>query len=98
MRKASRRTRVALVTLGCAKNTADSDLLAGQILHEGIAITPKPEEADAIVVNTCAFLTASQQESIDMILSLLRAKEEAPQEPARRDRLSRAAAWRRPSA
>ncbi len=70
MRKAPRQARVALVTLGCAKNIADSDLLAGQIIHEGIAITSGPEDADAIIVNTCAFLTASQRESIEAILSL----------------------------
>jgi ribosomal protein S12 methylthiotransferase len=70
----SRKVRVALITLGCAKNTADSDLLAGQILHKGIEITREPEEADAVIVNTCAFLTASQRESIDAILSLCERK------------------------
>lgn len=74
MRKDPRTARVALVTLGCAKNIADSDLLAGQILHEGIAITSRPEDADAIIVNTCAFLTASQKESIDAILALCNLK------------------------
>jgi ribosomal protein S12 methylthiotransferase len=74
MRKGARRPRVALVTLGCAKNLADSDLLAGQIIHEGIAITPEPGDADAIIVNTCAFLTASQKESVEAILSLCEQK------------------------
>lgn len=62
--------RVALVTLGCAKNIADSDLLAGQLLREGIGVIGDPSDADAIIVNTCAFLTASEQESVDMILEM----------------------------
>ena len=66
--------RVAIVTLGCAKNWADTDLLAGQLLREGVGIVPDPQQADAILVNTCAFLTASQQESIDAILELAETK------------------------
>jgi ribosomal protein S12 methylthiotransferase len=62
--------RVSVVTLGCAKNTADTDLLAGQILREGIQITPDVSEADAMIINTCAFLTAAQEESIEVVLRM----------------------------
>ncbi len=72
---------VAIVTLGCAKNVADTDLLAGQLLASGIRVIPEPDRADAILINTCAFLTSSQEESIETILSLAEAKRTAP--PAR---------------
>ncbi|MBD3163190.1 MAG: 30S ribosomal protein S12 methylthiotransferase RimO, partial [Candidatus Eisenbacteria bacterium] len=51
-----------------------TDLLAGQLLREGMRIVADPREADAVLVNTCAFLTASQQESIDTILELVETK------------------------
>ncbi|MDM7914360.1 MAG: 30S ribosomal protein S12 methylthiotransferase RimO [Candidatus Eisenbacteria bacterium] len=70
--------KIAVVTLGCAKNLADTDLLAGQILNQGIAIAADPSEADAIIVNTCAFLTASQRESIDTILEMAEHKRVRP--------------------
>lgn len=70
--------RVAVLTLGCAKNQADTDLLAGQMLREGIEITSDPAASDAIIVNTCAFLTSSQQESIDAILEMAEHKKKAP--------------------
>ena len=73
-----RRPRVSILTLGCAKNVADTDLLAGQLLREGIGVTPEPAEADAILINTCAFLTASQEESIEAILQMVERKKEAP--------------------
>jgi ribosomal protein S12 methylthiotransferase len=66
----SRSPGVHLITLGCAKNVADVDLLAGQLLAGGCRIVADPLESDAIVVTTCAFLTASQKESIDMILEM----------------------------
>ncbi len=76
--------RVHIVTLGCAKNIADTDLLAGQLLRAGFRITPAPENADAIVVNTCAFLASSQRESIDAILDLASLKEKrGPGDPLR---------------
>jgi tRNA A37 methylthiotransferase MiaB len=68
--KPAARARVAVVTLGCAKNLADTDLLAGQLLRQGLEITGDPGDADAIIVNTCAFLTSSQQESVDTILEM----------------------------
>ena len=64
------------MTLGCAKNVADTDLLAGQLLAAGFRIAPRPDDADAIVVTTCAFLTASQRESIDEVLSMASLKSE----------------------
>ncbi len=70
--------RAAIVTLGCAKNQADTDLLAGQLLREGVEIVGESATADAILINTCAFLTASQEESIEAILELAQGKREKP--------------------
>lgn len=70
--------RAAIVTLGCSKNQADTDLLAGQLLREGMEIVGEPRDADAVLINTCAFLTASQEESIEAILELAEGKRAKP--------------------
>jgi ribosomal protein S12 methylthiotransferase len=59
-----------LETLGCAKNQVDSDKLAGTLQAEGYVEAAAPEEADVVVVNTCAFIEAARQESVDVILAL----------------------------
>ncbi|HEX7079149.1 MAG TPA: 30S ribosomal protein S12 methylthiotransferase RimO [Candidatus Eisenbacteria bacterium] len=68
--------RVALVTLGCAKNLVDSEIMAGLLARGGFAMTASPDEADLAVVNTCAFIGPSQKESIDRILELAALKRE----------------------
>ena len=60
--------RVALLTLGCAKNEVDSELMEEQLLAEGFVLCAEPAEADFVVVNTCAFLLDAIDESIDEIL------------------------------
>jgi len=57
-------------TLGCPKNQVDSDKLAGTLLAEGLRPARAPEEADLLVVNTCAFIEPARQESVDTILEL----------------------------
>jgi ribosomal protein S12 methylthiotransferase len=57
-------------TLGCPKNQVDSDKLSGTLLADGLSPAPSPGEADVVVVNTCAFIEAARQESIDVILAL----------------------------
>ncbi len=61
---------ISVVTLGCPKNLADSESMLGQLHQAGFRAVGDPREAELIVVNTCAFLTASQQESIDTILEM----------------------------
>jgi ribosomal protein S12 methylthiotransferase len=56
--------------LGCPKNDVDADKLAGTLLADGMAPTDDPGAADVVVVNTCAFIEAARQESIDAILAL----------------------------
>jgi ribosomal protein S12 methylthiotransferase len=62
--------KLHLISLGCAKNQVDSEIMLGRIAQAGWTITEDPEEAHAIVVNTCSFIEAAAQESIDMILEL----------------------------
>lgn len=57
-------------TLGCPKNQVDSDKLTGTLVASGLEPAASPEVADVVVVNTCAFIEAARQESIDTILAL----------------------------
>ena len=60
-----------LVTLGCPKNQVDSDKLAGTLVADGMRATKDADEADLIVVNTCAFIDEARRESIDTVLALV---------------------------
>ena len=60
--------RVGLISLGCAKNLVDAEIMLGSLLKGGVEITNDPAEADAVIVNTCSFIDAAQEESIDTIL------------------------------
>jgi ribosomal protein S12 methylthiotransferase len=57
-------------TLGCPKNQVDSDKLVGTLAAGGLEAAASPEQADLVVVNTCAFVEAARQESIDTVLAL----------------------------
>ena len=62
--------RYWIETLGCPKNQVDSDKLVGTLVTDGLVAAEGPEEADLVVVNTCAFIEAARQESIDTVLEL----------------------------
>lgn len=62
--------RVALVTLGCARNDVDSEELAGRLSADGFQLVEDAADADAVLVNTCGFIDAAKQESVDAILSI----------------------------
>ncbi len=62
--------RYWIETLGCPKNQVDSDKLVGVLATEGLDPADSPGQADLVVVNTCAFIEAARQESIDTILEL----------------------------
>jgi ribosomal protein S12 methylthiotransferase len=62
--------RYWIETLGCPKNQVDSDKLVGTLTGDGFEAAGAPEEADLVVVNTCAFIEAARQESIDTVLEL----------------------------
>ena len=61
-------------TLGCAKNSVDSEIMMSQILADGFEMTADAAGSDVIVINTCAFITKAVNESIDRILSLVQIK------------------------
>src|SRR2546421_6860521 len=64
----SRKPKVGMISLGCAKNLVDAEIMLGSILQHGMEITSGAEEADVLVVNTCAFIDSAKEESIDAIL------------------------------
>ncbi len=64
------------VTLGCAKNEVDTDKMRARLLREGFEECFDPQDADACIVNTCAFLTSATSESIETILELAELKNE----------------------
>ncbi|MGH9114503.1 MAG: 30S ribosomal protein S12 methylthiotransferase RimO, partial [Acidimicrobiales bacterium] len=66
--------RYWLETLGCPKNQVDSDKLVGTLEADGYEPAPVPEEADLVVVNTCAFIEAARQESLEAVLELSEAR------------------------
>ncbi|HIQ26804.1 MAG TPA: 30S ribosomal protein S12 methylthiotransferase RimO, partial [Aquifex aeolicus] len=63
------KSKVFLVSLGCAKNTVDSERVLG-LLKERCSLTSDPSEAELILVNTCGFITPAKEESIETILEL----------------------------
>ena len=67
--------KVHLTTLGCPKNQVDSELMLGMLTRAGHEIAPRPEAADCLVVNTCAFIESAREESVNTILELARLKE-----------------------
>jgi ribosomal protein S12 methylthiotransferase RimO len=73
---ASSPTTVAIVTLGCGRNEVDSENAAGLLTASGYRVVADPEQADAVVVNTCAFVEAAKRESIETILDATALKEQ----------------------
>lgn len=69
--------RVSMVSLGCARNLVDSEVLLGHVVEEGLQVVSEAEDADVVIVNTCGFIDTAKQESIDTILSVSKLKEEA---------------------
>lgn len=59
---------VGLISLGCAKNLVDSEIMAGHLRQAGMALTPDTAAADVVIVNTCSFLNSAKEESIQTIL------------------------------
>jgi ribosomal protein S12 methylthiotransferase len=61
--------RVGMISLGCAKNLVDAEIMLGGVRAHGMEITRSAEEADVMIVNTCGFIDAAKEESIEAILS-----------------------------
>src|SRR5213079_3054115 len=69
------RMKLGVISLGCDKATVDSERLVGDLVGHGAVVTPVLPEADVILVNTCGFIDAAKQESIDAILAAAKLKE-----------------------
>src|SRR3990172_6505321 len=67
--------KVGMVSLGCPKNQVDAEVMAGLIRQAGHKVTDREAEAEAIIVNTCAFIKDATEESIEAILELAELKE-----------------------
>lgn len=65
---------VGLISLGCAKNLIDSEVMAGHLQKSGMIMTPEPDLADVLVINTCSFIDKAKKESVDTILGAAEAR------------------------
>src|SRR6266699_4126606 len=70
-----RPVRVGLISLGCAKNLVDAEIMLGTLLKDGVEITHEAGEADVMIVNTCSFIDSAQEESVDTILESAEVRE-----------------------
>ena len=61
---------VSLISLGCAKNLVDSEIMVGHLHQAGMSVIPEAEKADVVIVNTCSFIDSSKEESIGHILEV----------------------------
>lgn len=68
--------KVAVLTLGCARNEVDSEELAGRLAAEGFLLVQEPGEADTVVVNTCGFVESAKKDSVDTLLAAADLKED----------------------
>ncbi len=67
--------KVGFVSLGCPKNLVDSEVMMGLLHHNGAELTPKAEDSDIIVINTCSFIDSAKQESVNTILEMVKHKQ-----------------------
>ncbi len=74
--EAPTRPKVGFVSLGCPKNLVDSEVMMGLLHHNGAELTPKAEDAEIIVINTCSFIDSAKQESVNTILEMVQHKRE----------------------
>jgi ribosomal protein S12 methylthiotransferase len=71
-------TQVGLISLGCAKNLIDSEIMIGHLQQEGMVMTPEPDLADVLIINTCSFIDVAKDESISTIVDAVNAREADP--------------------
>ena len=73
-KKEQKKIRVGFVSLGCPKNTVDSERMLAQIAQADLLITAEPDNAEVVVVNTCGFIAPAQKESLDSIKQVVEFK------------------------
>ncbi|MEN9974780.1 MAG: ribosomal protein methylthiotransferase RimO [Verrucomicrobiota bacterium] len=69
---------VGLISLGCAKNLIDSEVMIGHLAQAGMVLTPDPELADVLIVNTCSFIDLAKKESIDAVFGAVKDRSADP--------------------
>src|SRR5688500_1972641 len=74
-RSPERPVRVGVISLGCAKNLVDAEIMLGSLMKGGMEITNDATEADVVIVNTCSFIDVAQEESVDTILQSAEVRE-----------------------
>lgn len=72
--KPQRNATISVITLGCSKNTVDSEVLMGQIDANGLRLSDDPSKADILIINTCGFIDAAKEESVNTILAAVEQK------------------------
>ena len=70
----SKSPKIGFVSLGCPKNTVDTEVMLGHLGEAGARLTADPDDADVLVINTCGFIADARQESIDAILEAVERK------------------------
>src|ERR1041385_8043745 len=68
--------KINIVSLGCARNLVDSEVMTGILRRSDYEVVAEPAEADIVLVNTCSFIDAAKEESVDTILALARLKKD----------------------
>jgi ribosomal protein S12 methylthiotransferase len=71
-------TQIGLISLGCAKNLIDSEIMLGHLQAEGMTLVPDPELADALIINTCSFIDVAKDESVGTIIEAVNARQKDP--------------------
>ncbi len=71
-------TQIGLISLGCAKNLIDSEIMLGHLQAEGMTLVPDPELADALIINTCSFIDVAKDESVGTIIEAVNARQTDP--------------------
>src|ERR1700741_325912 len=66
--------KVGFVSLGCPKNLVDSEVMMGILARDGYELSPRADEAEVVVVNTCSFIAAAEKETGDAILEMAKHK------------------------
>src|SRR5262245_58379764 len=73
----NRTVRVGMISLGCAKNLVDSEVMLGTLLRDGFEVTSDAAKADVLIVNTCSFIDSAKEESVDAVLESAEYREAA---------------------
>jgi ribosomal protein S12 methylthiotransferase len=71
-------TQIGLISLGCAKNLIDSEIMIGHLQEDGMILTPEADLADVLIINTCSFIDVAKEESVDTVIRAVNARHEDP--------------------